>query len=237
MSRGNQRSVKDDLGLLERETAALLADLDNLDPAQAGAATLCPGWTRAHVLTHLARNADALGNLARWAVTGERTPMYASEEQRDADIEAGAGRELGELRADVARSAARFAEVAEHLPGPSESVQVEARGGRVLSGAQIPVLRVQEVVFHHVDLLTGYSFEDADPAYVRRALGIGMRKLQASDAAPALTLLAPDGKRWDIAGGGPAVTGRPADLLLWLARGQSCGVRSDSPLPQPPAWG
>ena len=28
-----------------------------------------PGWTRAHVLTHLARNADAMVNLLTWART------------------------------------------------------------------------------------------------------------------------------------------------------------------------
>jgi maleylpyruvate isomerase len=30
---------------------------------------LLPGWSRAHVIGHLARNAEALGGLARWART------------------------------------------------------------------------------------------------------------------------------------------------------------------------
>src|SRR3954447_4566989 len=32
-----------------------------------------PGWTRAHVVAHLARNADALINLCTWARTGVET--------------------------------------------------------------------------------------------------------------------------------------------------------------------
>ena len=38
-----------------------------------------PGWTRAHVLTHVARNADAMINLLTWARTGVPTPAYASD--------------------------------------------------------------------------------------------------------------------------------------------------------------
>ena len=51
------------------------------------AESLLPGWTRAHVLAHLANNADALVNLLTWARTGVETPMYASPEAREAGIE------------------------------------------------------------------------------------------------------------------------------------------------------
>ena len=39
-----------------------------------------PDWTRAHVLTHVARNADAMVNLVTWARTGVPTPAYPSRE-------------------------------------------------------------------------------------------------------------------------------------------------------------
>lgn len=48
------------------------------------------GWTRKHLVAHVAANAMALVNLVKWARTGEETPMYASPEQRNADIEQGA---------------------------------------------------------------------------------------------------------------------------------------------------
>src|SRR5690606_8124761 len=56
-----------------------------------------PGWTRKHLIAHVAANADALGNLVRWAATGEPTPMYVSREQRNADIEAGASKPAAQL--------------------------------------------------------------------------------------------------------------------------------------------
>jgi fumarylacetoacetase len=39
-----------------------------------------------HLVAHLALNAGALGNLVAWARTGVESPMYASAEQRAADI-------------------------------------------------------------------------------------------------------------------------------------------------------
>ena len=63
-----------------------------------------PGWTRAHVLTHVARNADAMVNLVTWARTGVQTPAYVSRDARDADIETGAGRTPAEIRDDLVSS-------------------------------------------------------------------------------------------------------------------------------------
>src|SRR5262249_31346853 len=82
-------------------TDRLLASADaRTDPAARERSGL-PGWTRGHVLTHVARNADGLGNLLRWARTGVTTPMYASREARRADIEAGVGRSPADLAAAV----------------------------------------------------------------------------------------------------------------------------------------
>ena len=49
---------------------------------------LLPGWTVGHVLTHVARNADAYTNLLTWARTGVETPAYASPEAREALLRA-----------------------------------------------------------------------------------------------------------------------------------------------------
>src|SRR5213080_825186 len=99
-------------GLLARVGAAtdrLMATAAALSDAQAREPSLLAGWSRGHVLTHIARNADGLVNLLRWARTGTQTPMYASAESRAADIEAGAGRPAADLAADVRESAAALA--------------------------------------------------------------------------------------------------------------------------------
>jgi uncharacterized protein (TIGR03083 family) len=82
-------------------TERLLADLAGLPDEALAAPTALPGWTRRHLLAHLAANAGALRNLVYWARTGEERRMYASQQQRDADIAAGAARPSGELRAWV----------------------------------------------------------------------------------------------------------------------------------------
>ena len=80
---------------------ALGTALGRLVPHEYAEPSLLPGWTRAHVLGHLAGNADALTNLLTWARTGVETPMYASPEARDAEIDRRAALPPAELEAEV----------------------------------------------------------------------------------------------------------------------------------------
>ena len=111
-------------------TDRLLATADALTDSEAAAPSRLPGWTRGHILTHLARNADGFRNLLTWARTGTETPMYPSEEARDRSIEAGAGRSAAELAADVRASAAALAGAAEGLPAEAWDATVSRRGDR-----------------------------------------------------------------------------------------------------------
>ena len=72
-----------------------------LDAAQVAGPSRLPGWSRGHILSHLARNADALVNLLTWARTGTEKRMYASPADRADGIEAGAHRALPEQLADL----------------------------------------------------------------------------------------------------------------------------------------
>ena len=69
--------VSHSLDRLAMATERLLTTATALSDAQMRDPSLLPGWTRGHVLTHIARNADGLVNLMRWARTGTKTPMYA----------------------------------------------------------------------------------------------------------------------------------------------------------------
>src|SRR5215470_7085690 len=97
-------------------SARVLATAAGISDQQASEPSSLPGWSRGHVLTHLARNADGLRNLLIWARTGVETPQYPSWEAREAGIEAGAGRAAAELAADLARAATGFADEAHGLP-------------------------------------------------------------------------------------------------------------------------
>src|SRR5580704_15072434 len=86
-------------------TRALAATTANISEAQAREPSLLPGWTRGHVLIHIARNADSLRNLLIWARTGVETPQYATPDEREEGIAAGADRPAAEQAADVRASA------------------------------------------------------------------------------------------------------------------------------------
>ena len=229
--------LSDNLSLLAHETSLLMRTAAGLDDEAMKRPSLCDGWTRAHVLSHISRNADGLGNLASWAITGTPRAMYDSPEARDADIAAGATRGAKEILTDLEDSAARFAAAAMGLAGPPEQAEVEMRHGRRVLGGQLPTLRLMEVVIHHVDLDAGYTLADADPGFVKRAVANSVSRMTAKAEAPSVTLRSDEGETWTIGGGSQVVTGSNAALLLWLTRGNGAGLSSRAGLPRLPSWG
>jgi maleylpyruvate isomerase len=229
--------LSENLALLAHETTELVRTASGLDDDELRGASLCEGWTRAHVLSHIARNADGLGNLVSWAITGVPRAMYAAPEARDADIAIGASRGAQVILADLEDSAARFADAATGLSGAPEQVEVEMRNGRKVLGGQLPTLRLMEVVIHHVDLDAGYTFADSDPEFVRRAVANSVERMKAGGQAPSVTLRSDEGDTWTIGDGAQVVTGSNAALLSWLTRGRGAGMSSDAPLPVLPSWG
>src|SRR5438477_11561367 len=89
---------------MRASTADLLTALGALhwSDADVAAATLCPGWTRGHVLTHIARNADGISDTLAGALRGEIVLRYPDgPEGRAAAIDSGAGRPFAALVAGV----------------------------------------------------------------------------------------------------------------------------------------
>ena len=86
----------------ERADAVLAPMTD----AQARQPSRLPGWTRGHIATHLARNADGNRNMVDGVLAGEERAMYpGGEAGRAAEIDAGAGRPAAELLEDFTESA------------------------------------------------------------------------------------------------------------------------------------
>ncbi|GAB3908834.1 maleylpyruvate isomerase N-terminal domain-containing protein [Microbispora bryophytorum] len=154
------RTHADALAWVALGTELLLARVAALDEAGMTEPSLLPGWTRKHLLAHVAANADALGNLAAWARTGVPTPMYASLEQRDADIRDGSLRPAGELATWVDGSARSLAGAMEALTADQWLAEVVTAQGRTVPATEIPWLRAREVCVHVVDLGTGLTFAD-----------------------------------------------------------------------------
>ncbi|GGW85250.1 maleylpyruvate isomerase family mycothiol-dependent enzyme [Streptomyces lomondensis] len=221
-----------DLASVRDATDRLLTAVGKLDNASVTQPSRLPGWSRGHVLAHLARNADALVNVL------EGRPMYVSGEARDADIERDAPRALYVHLADLRESAARFQEAGE---APADwSRTVELRGGVTDSASRVPFRRWVEVELHHVDLGIGYELEDLPAEFTEREIAFLADRFSGHPDVPPTRLT--DGTRaWSTgreADGGPevTVTGPPADLLGWLAgrRTGSALQPAGGPLPALP---
>ncbi|MGW5617755.1 maleylpyruvate isomerase family mycothiol-dependent enzyme [Streptomyces sp. NPDC003877] len=202
-----------DLASVRDATERLLTAVGSLDNAAVTQPSRLPGWTRGHVLAHLARNADALVNVL------EGRPMYASAEARDADIERDAPRALGVHLTDLRKSAARFQEAGD---APADwSRTVELRNGVKDAAARVPFRRWVEVELHHVDLGIGYELEDLPADFTEREIDFLADRFAGHPDVPSTRVT--DGTRAWSTGRGPGdgpevtVTGAPADLLGWLA--------------------
>lgn len=225
--------------LLATQTALLFATADRLPADSVGHPSWCTGWTRGHVLTHLARAADAVANLATWARTGVEVPMYASAQARDADIEAGATRPMAELLADLHTSTERLDDAMAALGPEHDSVDLRLRNGRVVHARDLPSVRLREVAYHHVDLDAGFGFADLPADLQARFLHSEVRGLADRDGAPDLELVADEGDTFTVGDRATAqrVSGSRAQLLTWLARRIDTGLRSGAPLPELPFGG
>ena len=231
-------------GALDEMAAAtdrLLATVDRLDDADLRAPSLLPGWTRGHVLSHVARSADGMVNLVRWARTGDRQEMYpGGRAGRAADIEAGAGRHIGDVRLDLSDSADRL--LAEFADFPPEAFDrtVALSSGATLRGAEIPLMRVREVEIHHADLGAGYGPDDWTPEFAGRTLDQLADLFRTERDCPVGVLVATDGEgRWQVGADGPELSGTRADLAAWLV-GRSAGERLTltpaGEVPPAPRW-
>lgn len=189
------------------------------DPGQSALAepSGLPGWTRKHVLAHVAANADALGNLIRWAAAGEPTPMYASPADR-AGIERGRQLPARDLTAWLRRSADALEEAMTRLSGAQWQAPVLTAQGRTVPATEVPWMRAREVYVHAVDLATGLTFAGL-PAGFLTALCDDVAAKRSAGPGPALVLTATDtGGQWKLPGTGEAVTlaGPLAEITAYL---------------------
>ena len=205
--------------LVTAATQRLLGDTITVLDADWRAPSKLPGWSRGHVATHLARQADALSRLVRGALSGRPEPMYASPEHRDAEIESGAQRSGLELQVDLDTAAEALTESFDRVAqqGGWEAT-TELRGGDQVPLSMLPTARLSEVVLHHVDLDVGFSVGDIDQQTAERLLQWCAFRLRKRADFPELLLLSDSGFQQPAGSAGDAVTvqGTSADLLGWV---------------------
>src|SRR3954447_23133421 len=141
--------------------ATLLAALSGLTDEQARQACLLPGWSVAHLLTHIARNGDSLVRRFEGAIRGEVVDQYeGGPTGREAEIEAGARRSAAELVADVRETSAAVDEINARMPAEAWSRLTRSVTGSESPASHVVLSRWREVEIHHVDLGLGYTPDD-----------------------------------------------------------------------------
>jgi maleylpyruvate isomerase len=196
---------------VEEGSKLLLDAVTGLDDDGFGGPTLLPGWTRRHLVAHVAANADALLNLVRWAATGRRTPMYATAEERAAGIERGTRMSADELLAWLRASHERLGLAMDVLTEEQWSRQVVTAQGRTVPATEIPWLRAREVCVHAVDLDRDIGFGDLPTDFLEALVADIVVK---RGGVPAVDGTLPEITAW-LAGRPHALTEAP-DLGPWL---------------------
>ncbi|MCQ4081080.1 maleylpyruvate isomerase family mycothiol-dependent enzyme [Streptomyces sp. RB6PN25] len=220
----------------------LLNGLAALDDTGVRAPSLLSGWTRGHVLSHLACQVPALERLLEWARTGVETPQYADRQARGAEIAAGAGRPAALLVADVRETAAHFQRSIEELPGPAWKATIKPFTGETCTPQRVLVIRLRELELHHIDLRLGYGFTDIPETALRIIFDDVTGYFAQAPGVPTFTLRDDEGAviaRFGT-GSGPTVSGTLAEALAWLS-GRSDGAGLDTgagtaQLPTLPKW-
>ena len=214
----------------ERTVAGLVTRLTDQQLTEPSA---LPEWSRAHVVAHLARNADALVNLLDWARTGVETPMYPSRAVRDADIASTAAAPPDELRTDFAAARARLAETVAGMPADAWTAQVRNGQGQPVTAGQVPWMRAKELWVHGTDLRAGLAFADLPAGFCVALVDDVLELFAGRDQTPDVRIAATDVDRtWGS--GGQSVEGPVAAVAAWLTRSDTSGLGDD--VPQPPAW-
>ncbi|MEO5974121.1 MAG: maleylpyruvate isomerase N-terminal domain-containing protein [Ilumatobacteraceae bacterium] len=149
----------------------LLGSLDGLTDAESRDPSKLPNWSRGHVLTHLARNADSHAHLLVAAGGGEIADQYPGGVQaRNQAIEDGATRSAAELINDVRTSIYSLeAQWARSTPTTWAGQGRTARGA-VIAMSDLVFLRWREVEVHHADLDRGFGWQQWSDMYVRLEL-------------------------------------------------------------------
>jgi maleylpyruvate isomerase len=207
--------------------------VDRLADDELAADSALPGWSRAHVVAHLARNADALVNLLTWARTGVETPMYPSRAVRDADIETTAALPGAQLRGDYVAACDRLATAVEGMPADAWAAEVRNGQGVTVPASLVPWMRAKEVWVHGTDLRAALAFPDLPADFSAALVDDVLGLFDSRDQRLDVTIVATDvGRTWGD--GGTTVEGPAAAVAAWLTRSDASGLTGE--VPPPPAW-
>lgn len=202
-------------------TTSLLGNTIVLSEEQWRAPSALPGWTRAMVASHIARNAEAFARLVRHR-SDPAFPLYPSEAERLESLDAGAQASALQLQVDLDTTADTLEAALDTVEDWTAPVTLPLVGEQPI--AALCIARLHEVCLHHIDLDCGFTPERLDPVPGRWLLQWACQVRQHQDGMPALRVVSDSGVD-EVVGEDPepaVVTGTDAALWAWLT-GRSGG--------------
>ncbi len=241
-------AIKSALLLARRGQAYYSRKLNEISDDEFDEPSLLPGWSRRHLVAHVGYNARAVARLVEWARTGQETPMYSSDSQRNEEIDFGATLPIQALRHLSDHAAIHLTVEWRDLEPGAWHHEVRTAQGRLVPATETIWIRTREVWIHAVDLNNGGRFTDFPPELINLLLPdlikVWMRK-RTDPTAPNIILQPSDrDETYQMTHDDPdhprlVITGPAAQIVQWgTGRGRPLAVTTadGSPAPEAPLW-
>ena len=189
--------------------AAKLNDQDVL------AASELPGWTRGHVLAHLAGIANAMARQVEYAGRGESIELYdGGFEGRTRAIELAAGHSAEQHRAALAAAFERALGAFGALEAAGWREPISYRGGVVFDGG---LALWRELTIHATDLGTGRGPETWSKPFCEHLFEFHPARVPEGERFVLQPLGLPSVAIGAAGGRSTAINGMLTDIAAWLA--------------------
>jgi maleylpyruvate isomerase len=210
--------------------ARLNGVLAALDEAAVRAPSGLPGWSRGHVMTHLANFSQAMTRQVDEALAGRLIDMYdGGRPARDVAIEAGAGQSAEDLKRQVSEATTDLVRAWDEV-GPDDWARPVRHRESTLRDTVYAGWRELEV--HTVDLALDPTSDDWSPEFCLHLLDF----LRPRTPDNTRLVLRAGETPWENGTGEPRVlTGKLTDLTAWLA-GRTPQSPIDGDLPDLKPW-
>ena len=213
-------------------TLSALTDAEIREPS------VLPGWTRGHVIAHVARSAEAIVRLIDGVLTHRPAEAYpGGPAVREAEIELGARSSVNELMDEVYETNIQVVHAFARMTAPTWGRQVQFPTG-AYPASRCAWARWREVEIHHVDLgLDVYTIESWPEEFVACHLPHELTKLPHR-LAPG-TAVQVGASRFGAGEVVAAIDGPDPAVLAWLLGRVGLAAPSltiSGVAPELPAW-
>lgn len=198
------------------ETSKLLGDTIAISQEDWQQPSLLPGWTRAHIASHLAINAEIVMQLVRHAQNapaGTRVTLpWTSKEA----LERGSERTALELQVALDTTAGQLNQCLQSI---CPSFVFEMADGLKVNSDVLTVLRLNQTVLHHIDLNHGFTIDDVTEPVSTWLLQLNTLLPNVTKHVPSARIVSDNGIEAKVGPekiSMPTLTGPDNLLLGWL---------------------